>query len=295
MKRYNCTTCGGELSPYIAEDLFYCNFCGKLYLIGRNPEEESLEELLGDLLEEHSVLEAARKLRLMGKTDVAVALLKDHIAKEGDDPAYIRELLLIDISAFAINEYLFMNRFDGPTLLKIRQDEHYHMLLNSSDPWIKELTSDIELYLVACDQRNEAYARRAEVMNTPILKTGGKRVHPAAGNTMYGEDLYLSIQGGILLFFVLLVVLVRSIPALIIGTLISCAPTCYIVARHTIWKSRRPEVSQQDPKEQARYNAAKTACENAQAACEAADATITGLYQKIERLEKELFEPETDS
>jgi len=291
MKKYVCSTCGGEISPYIAGDLFYCNSCGKLYLPERNPEEELLE----DLLEELSVIEAARKLRLLCKTNVAVALLKDHIAKEGADPVYIRELLLIDINVFAINEYLMMNKFDFPTLQKIRQDEYYQMLLNSSDPKIKELTSDIELFLDVCDQRHEAYARRAEVMSTPILKTGGKRVHPAAGNTMFGEDLYLSIQGGILLFFVLVVVLVRSIPALIIGALISCVPTCYLVVRHATRAHKRPEAPQQDPKELARYIAAKTACENAQAACEAADATMTELYPKIERLEKELFESGADS
>ena len=301
MKRYVCSTCGGELSPYISEDLFYCNFCGKLYLIGRNLEEESLEELLEDLLEELSVLEAARKLRLMGKTDVAVALLKDHIAKEGDDPAYIRELLLIDISAFAINEYLFMNRFDGPTILKIRQDEYYHKLQSCSDPKINELISDMEVFLDVCEQRDEAVSQREEAKKAQILMSRKiRRRRDGSGNSgLQLDDVELIISSCSLLFIALFLVgVVRTITAKIVVLLTFGIPLiCFwgiIIARKL---NDHPKPVMQDTKDEARYYAAITACENAQEKCDAAEAMMEEMmketYPRIERLGKELFDTET--
>ena len=301
MKRYNCATCGGELSPYIAEDLFYCNFCGKLYLLGRNPEEESLEELLEDLLEEHSVLEAARKLRLMGKTDVAVALLKDHISKVGAAPLYIRELLLMDINAFAINEYLFMNRFDGPTILKIRQDEYYHMLQECSDPQINELMSEIEVFLDVCEQRDEAVSQREETKKAQIqMSRKIRRRRDSNDNTGFRFDDIEIIIGSLITIAIILffVGFVRTIPALIVVLLLIGIPLiCFwgiIIARKP---NDHPKPVMQDTKDEARYYAAITACENAQEKCDAAEAMMEEMmketYPRIERLEKELFDTET--
>lgn len=137
MGDYVCKSCGGDIVSYSATGLYYCISCGKLY----------------ELEKEITVTQAARRLRMDGKTEDAIALLEDHIAKEGKDPQCLRELLLMDLNAFSISEYLVMNGNDIQGRSKFRQDKYYRILLADTDPKIKKLVQSIEAYLDACDQK----------------------------------------------------------------------------------------------------------------------------------------------
>ena len=96
MLDFKCATCGGDITPYGAGDLYNCKFCGKLYSENK----------------EITHIEASRKLRRRKKFDAAGWLIEDYTAKNGESSISIRELLLVELQASTICGYIRENSED---------------------------------------------------------------------------------------------------------------------------------------------------------------------------------------
>ena len=283
-----CATCGGDLSRYLSDDLYYCNSCGKLYMV-----ERSFEDVVDDLVEELSVTGAARKLRLQGKTDAAVELLEDQIAKEGADPKCLRELLLIDLNAFSISEYLLMNRFDKDQRQKLRQNDRYRLLLDSADTKIRALTSDIEAYLDGCDQLEEQQALNEEAMNVQLSGRRKRMIHPKRVPE-FGTQFIVSFAFGLVLFPMLAIAFARSLVSAGVVLIICFAPSYLVAVYGLICDSRRYSEEEAEMallnEEKAARDKARSVYKTALAAAETAKGRLAESAARIELSEKEIFE-----
>ena len=283
-----CATCGGDLSRYLSDDLYYCNSCGKLYMV-----ERSFEDVVDDLVEEFSVTGAARKLRLQGKTDTAVELLEDQIAREGADPKCLRELLLIDLNAFSISEYLLMNRFDKDQRQKLRQNDRYRLLLDSADTKIRELTSDIEAYLDGCDQLEEQITLNEEAMNAQLSGRRKRKTHPESAPDFITQFIVCHCFG-LILCPMLMITLARSLVSAAVILFISFVPLYLIIVYSLIYHSRRDAEEEAEMallnEEKAARNKVRKVHKAALAAAETAKGRLAESAARIELSEKEIFE-----
>ena len=116
MRGYSCVSCGGNLSPYGAGDLFNCNFCGKLYSENK----------------EITPAEASRKLRMQNEFQAARLLMEDHMAKEGESSVCLRELLLIDLNESYICGYIEHHLDDIRLLKGLETNKLYRRFRNLS-------------------------------------------------------------------------------------------------------------------------------------------------------------------
>lgn len=110
--RILCVSCGGNLVPYKYDEIFKCEFCGKLY----SDSEECTE------------LEAVRKLSKKRKKEAASAMLQDLITSNPGNIVYLWEKVNLDFGCEKVSDYLFNNKTKVEKLVYITGSESYEMM-----------------------------------------------------------------------------------------------------------------------------------------------------------------------
>lgn len=117
MLDFKCATCGGDITPYGAGDLYNCKFCGKLYSENK----------------EITHIEASRKLRRCKEFDAAGWLMEDYIAKEGESSISLRELLLVELKASSICGYIREHSDDTDMITGLITHKLFRRLKNNAN------------------------------------------------------------------------------------------------------------------------------------------------------------------
>lgn len=273
MRGYTCATCGGDLSPYGARDLFYCNFCGKLYSENK----------------EVTPAEASRKLRMQNEFQAARLLMEEHMAKEGESCICLRELLLSDLNESSICGYIEHHLDDMRLLKGLETNKLYRRFRN--------LAGDDEELSIFCEQL-ESFRKIYDYIEKYQEELGKTRVNIKLAdddikktyNRKTGK--YVDRVGGYICITLYIwfwtfvgMFLIPNIsfgPALLLSMLIAVG--FYLVIKYVTEKPFREE----------KYKVLKH-YQMMESAIDEAKWKLSERVLKLKKFEKELFEEENDS
>lgn len=180
-----CASCGGRLIS-IDEDLFRCEFCGKLY----SDEKEC------------SDIEAVRKLWAKGLKDIARKLMRDALSSHPDDPVYLLESLHIELDSDSVSDYLEQNMRSDSALDRLVSKAQFVSLGKSRKRENNDIAHDLEHYvdlrrkINGIESQNEYLTKIAEDRKNTPKKSFSERMKALK------DILAQNIFGGIFAFCV---------------------------------------------------------------------------------------------
>ena len=136
------------------------------------------------------------KIRTENRAVVAKQIFTDLIEKEGDDPVYLRELVLLDFRTDSVYDYLKENRDDIQRLRFLLENEWFTRLSESDSEEVKEfvaLADSVIVKSVEKEAAEENVARQHERI---------KRRHIRPSTGAYESEFTFSF-GLLTLFFIL--------------------------------------------------------------------------------------------
>ncbi len=180
-----CASCGGRLIS-IDEDLFRCEFCGKLY----SDEKEC------------SDIEAVRKLWAKGLKDIARKLMRDALSSHPDDPVYLLESLHIELDSDSVAEYLEKNMRSDSALDRLISKSSLVAMGKSRRRDISNLAHELEQYvdrrkrINGIEKHNEYLTQIAEAEKNTSKKSFAEKIEDLK------DILSRNIFGVVFAFFV---------------------------------------------------------------------------------------------
>lgn len=173
MLDFKCATCGGDITPYGAGDLYNCKFCGKLYSENK----------------EITHIEASRKLRHCKEFDAAGWLMGDYIAKEGESSISLRELLLVELQASTICGYIREHLDDTDMITGLITHKLFRRLRNNANE------EEADLFYEPIESLREDYEKMEKKKEELGIRRSTKKLNDSEGEYSVRKHGYVK-KGG---------------------------------------------------------------------------------------------------